>query len=190
MKNKFSINLIMGSMLTLALAISSCKKDDTDDPKPSNPNELVTTLKAYFTETTTGAIADSVTFRDIDGPGGNAPVQDSLILDANKEYSAIVLVLDESKNPVDTISNEILEEDETHQFIYLSDPASGFMNTTILDDDSNGNPLGLQILVQTFSVGTGSWKITLRHYDSEQDKDDETSNYDSDVEVSFGVRIK
>lgn len=189
MKSKITTNLLVGSMMVLALAVSSCKKDDTDDPKPSNPNELVTTLRVYFTESLTGTIADSVTFRDIDGPGGTAPVQDSLILDANKEYSALVVVLDESKNPVDTISNEILEEDEVHEFVYESSPSSGFLTTTIIDNDGDGDPLGLQLLVQTFSAGTGSWKITLRHYDSEQDKDDDTNNYDSDVEVTFGVRI-
>lgn len=190
MKNKFSINLIMGSMLVLALAVSSCKKDDTDDPKPTNPNEVVTTLRVYFTDAITGALADSATFRDVDGPGGNAPVQDSLILDENSLYNAIVVILDETKNPVDTISIEIEEEDEEHMFVYESNPATNFLTTTINDFDGDGDPVGLLLSVQTDSPGTGSWKITLRHYDSEADKDNMTNNFDSDVEVTFGVRIK
>lgn len=189
MKQKITTQTLLILLAVLSLSLNSCKKEDTADPQPVNPNELITTVKVYFTNASTGSLADSVTFRDIDGPGGNAPVQDSLFLDANSQYNAQVVVLDESKTPADTISNEIREEDDIHLFVYEPSVSTGFLSTTILDTDDNGDGLGLELRVETFSPATGSWKITLRHYDSIQDKDDDTNRFDSDVEVSFGVRV-
>src|SRR5688572_22097059 len=107
-------------VLSFSSIILSCrKKDDPIPSNPQNPNEeeLITTLKLILTEDGTGTVYTFV-FKDLDGDGGNSPVKDNIVLPANKTYAGQVVLLDETKNPVDSISNEVLEEGDEHQFFY------------------------------------------------------------------------
>src|SRR5687767_10124768 len=94
------------------LMITSC-----DPSNPPNPNEqeVVTSLQITCTSPT-----DTVQFgySDPDGNGGNPPTIDTAILKQSNVYSVSLELLDETKTPVDTITNEILEEAEVHQFFF------------------------------------------------------------------------
>ncbi|MBK9399963.1 MAG: hypothetical protein IPN36_03630 [Bacteroidetes bacterium] len=180
-----SIGIFTFSILLLA---SSCKKDKTDDPAPTNQGELITTVQLIFTDTITGLVVDSATFSDPDGPGGVAPTQDSILLQAGRVYSTEVILLDESKNPVENISDEVAAESDVHLFVFTAAPASGFLTTTISDIDVNGQPVGLESYLVAGSSATGSYTLELRHFDSAALKQANTS-YETDVQVTFGVRL-
>jgi hypothetical protein len=119
----------------VALVIAGCKKDKEtvpDPEEPANETEVMTTFKMTFVDSVNSANVITATFRDPDGDGGKPPVQfDTIKLEPNKTYLASVLILDETKSPADTTSNEIEEEANDHLFFYT--PQGVNETVTILD---------------------------------------------------------
>lgn len=164
------------------------KKDKTEDPAPTNQGEVITTMKLIISDGFNPA--DTVTFYDPDGAGGTAATKDSIILDNTNFYVMEVLLLNETATPVDTISNEVEDEGVQHQFVYTPAPAANFMTTSMYDVDLNGEDLGLSCNLSTGNAGKGSLRVQLRHYDTETDKMNQTNNYSTDIDVTFGVRLQ
>lgn len=178
---------LAGAALFL-FSLSACKKDKTEDPAPTNEGEVITTMKLLITDGM--GMTDTVTFYDPDGAGGASATADSIILDNTNFYVMEVLLLNETATPVDTISNEVEDEGVQHKFVYTSTPASGFMTTSLYDQDLNGNDLGLTCNLATGSAGKGTFHVQLRHYNTEADKTNGTNNYSTDIDVTFGVRLQ
>jgi hypothetical protein len=173
-----------------SLTFIACKDDDeTFNPLPIDQGELITTIQLLMRDTITNT-TDTINYRDIDGPGGNAPSIDSMQLSAGRVYEMTVLLLDESKSPVDTISNEVEEEADQHLFVFTASPASNFFSVNITDTDVNGNPVGLKSNVNCQNAGTGTFGLVLRHYNTAADKTNATSGYDSDIDVTFAVILQ
>ena len=185
MKN-VSSTLIIFSFLSI---LSSCgkilggKKDD---------QENITTLRIIAVETTAGvSTIDTFEFSDPDGPGGNNPTRfDTLHLQAGKKYTVALQVLDYSKNPVVDLSPEIVKEGEEHQFFYLSN-ILGF-NVTYSDQDSKGNPIGLNTEWNTPNVGNnGNLQVILKHQPrSKATAPGNINDGETDVDVTFPVIIQ
>jgi hypothetical protein len=184
MKNITTYRGIAAPLICLSLLLSSCQKDDTDNPAPVNPGELITTVHLVLTDTVSGAI-DTVSFNDPDGPGGSPPVVDSMIVDAGTVYQLKLVLFDESKNPPFNVSEEIEEEGDRHLFVFTSGPAQ----VTTLDSDVNGNPIGLINSLVANSAGRGSFRVELRHYDSAALKNANSQSYETDIEIDFGLRV-
>ena len=176
----------------VALIITGCKKDKEtvpDPEEPANETEIMTTFKLTFVDSANSANIVTATFRDPDGDGGKAAVQfDSIKLVANKTYFTSVLILDETKNPVDTISNEVKKEAKDHLFFYT--PQGVNETITILDKDTNPTPLpvGLQTKWKTGAASTGSTKIVLRHQPGV--KNGTYAPGETDIEIMFQTKIK
>ena len=176
----------------LSLVVVSCKKDEVKpaDPTPPNENELITTLELKFSGK--GVIGNDttfvVTFNDPDGDGGNAPTQfETIHLLKNSTYKVEITLLDKSKTPADTISNEVLEEANDHLFFYSSNP-TGLVNVAITDKDGNGKNLGLKSTWTTTNAGSGKVKVKLMHQPGVKDGTKPTG--DTDIEVDFQVNVK
>jgi hypothetical protein len=171
----------------IGLALVSC-----DPANPNNPNdqEVITSLKitaTSITDTTVFAYADP------DGIGGAAPTIDTAFLSPSGSYSVQLELLDETKTPVDTITNEIATEADVHQFFF---GFSGVSISSIYDDvDVNGKPVGL---INVWSVGsnaTGSVTVTLRHQLNKNGAgvasgDITNAGGETDIEVTFPVVIQ
>ncbi|MBK9636605.1 MAG: hypothetical protein IPO63_01820 [Bacteroidetes bacterium] len=186
MKNLNTIKLIASTILLIG-TISSCKKDKTNDPQPINQSELITKVQLVFVDSISGAVASISTFSDVDGPGGVA-TQDSILLNSNTTYLMNLILLDETKSPVDTISNEVLNEGDVHLFVFNANP-SGFLTTNITDLDANLKPIGLSSILRTSAAGVGTYSVELRHFTSEQAKADNLV-YDTDISILFNVRLQ
>jgi len=175
-----------------SLVVVSCKKDDlkpTDD-HVHNDSELITTLELKFSGK--GVLRNDttfvITFNDPDGDGGNIPTQfDTIHLLKNSTYNVELTLLDKSKTPTDTISNEVLEEANDHLFFYSSNPI-GLVNVSITDKDGNGKNLGLKSTWETSNSGFGKVKVKLMHQPGV--KDGTSATGDTDVEVDFQVNVK
>lgn len=170
----------------------SCKKKD--DPKPSNPHntneeELITTLKLILTEDGTSNVS-TFQFVDLDGAGGNAPTVDQIVLEAGKTYHGRIILLDQTKSPEDSISNEVGEEADAHQFFYTVSSAN--LTVSYTDFDTHGVPLGLYPDLVTGTAGTGTLKITLKHQPDQKPTSGtgDSSIGETDVEVTFDVTIQ
>ncbi len=176
-------------MLTIYFATAvfflSCNKENKVDP---NEGELITTLKVSLVEqgTTTPQV---FVFKDIDGPGGQAPGQfDSVIINAGKTYNASIQFLNESVSPADDITLEVNAEADDHQVYYESSTPE--LVVTNLNTDANGLPLGINSTWTTGSTAKGTIRITLKHKPGAKAAGDPVSKGETDLEIGFGMRLK
>lgn len=190
MKN--TLRIIAAALFTCALFLSSCKKDDdqVDLPQPViNESEVITTMKLIFTDSATSAPAGEFVFRDTDGDGPNAPVEfDTITMNAGTTYLVEVILLNETAAPADTISNEVEEEANDHQFFFN---ITGLTAThAYLDQDTNSPPLpvGLSNKFRSGSIGTGSIQVILKHQPGTKDGLQTTG--DTDVDVTFHTIVQ
>lgn len=189
-------NIICLFVLSLGLIVS-CKKNDEKDatnPPVTNTQEQITTVILKGIDSSSQF---TVTWEDLDGAGGNAPKIDSLLLDTGIQYSVSVLLLDKTKTPWDTISNEVEEKKNMHQFFYTpSSSLNGKMAIVISDFDNNtpALPVGLRFTIQTQSSSgfalpvQGSLRMVLSHYDGIPKTT--APSPESDIDIQFPVRLK
>jgi hypothetical protein len=179
-----------------SLILYSCKKDNNDPVNPNNPNEteLITTLKLLFQEQGNPSNNFEAVFKDADGIGGAPPsLFDTIRLEPGKVYDTEIVLLDESKNPVDSISNEVAEEGEEHQFFFTAIGAD--VSFAYADADKNGVPVGL-FSEWTAGVATtdknGKIRITLKHQGSNKPVTGNGNPLlgETDIEVNFPVIIE
>lgn len=182
----------LGTALLAGLLVVSCKKDDTTpvDNHEHDESELITTVQLNFSGKGISGndTTFTVSFDDPDGTGGNKPTSfDTIRFAANKTYTCDLILLDKSKNPVDTISNEVKEEAVEHLF-FFTPSNSDALSVTINDKDSKGRNLGLKTSWVTKKATNGTVKVKLMHQPGV--KDGTSANGDTDVEIDFPLVIK
>lgn len=195
------------TVVALSFSVSSCEKDD-DDPQnttpPGNEQELITELELLFVNPLAG---DTLiyAFEDADGPGGNDPVIDDIVLQSGTVYQTFIKVFGNHSHDDDhddhgtddhgdDLTEEIAEEDEEHQFFFQLSNLPG-LEVNYFDVDEDGNPIGLTTVWNATAPGSGNVLVTLRH---ELDKnapgvaegDIENAGGETDIEVSFQVVIQ
>lgn len=177
--------LIIGLLTFTFLTFYSCKDEET--PPVENEEELITTVNLKFTDVAAGA-EFVFTFRDTDGPGGNAPEQfDTIQLGAMSEYVLEIELLNESESPAEDITEEVEEEGADHQFFFTPEPAS-LLSITYDDADTNGDPIGLLNTVMTNAADTGTLKVVLKHQPGI--KDGSSTTGETDVELVFELEVQ
>lgn len=183
---------IVGTMMVLASIISlgSCKKDDDQPEFPQpvvNEPEEITTVELHFTNEATSA-EFHVSWSDPDGPGGNAPIIDDIVLDSGTTYTVSVRFLDESGATAEDITAEIMEEDDEH--IICIEPEGDLTSALEINrTDSDGTfEVGLMSSWNTLAISSGDLHLILKHQPDGQ-KDGTCAPGDTDVEIHFNVTI-
>jgi hypothetical protein len=176
-------------ILLIGMFVISCQKEDPEIP---NEEEVITTL--IYTLTPEGG-GNSVifSFSDLDGDGGNEPVVVSQPLSSNTTYNAVLELLNEQESPAESISEEVAEEAEEHQFFFSTNVSS--LTISYDDEDADGNPIGLNTKVAAGGAGSGTLTITLRHEpdksaDGVSDGSLANAGGETDIEVVFDVSIQ
>ena len=187
--NNLTIILFLGAVLSF----TACKKDDDNVANPHNPNEneLITTVQVLLTDVANPADQIKVTFRQMPGHRTSlSPFVEPMKLKANTTYSAEIFLLDETKTPADTLSEEVRKEGNEHQFFFKVQDA----NLTVLYDDAddNGVPIGLNNIFKTGEASTGNLNIKLMHQGEEKPKSGNGNELlgSTDVDVNFIVEIE
>ena len=186
------INSILVLSVLSIVFFSSCKKDDPKEPVIPNEEEVITTLNLTLTPVGGGTPVE-FKFKDLDGDGGNPPVISVGKLDTNTQYTGSIALYNELESPADTITLEVEEEADEHQFFFQS-TANGL--TVAYDDaDDNGKPLGLATTLTTQGASTGTLTITLRHEPIKDAAgvsmgDITNAGGETDIEVTFDVGIE
>lgn len=178
-------------VILCSLLFITCKKDPVT-PVVTNEEELITTIN-YTLTPTNGGTAVILTFKDLDGDGGEAPVITGGTLAANQTYTGKLALLNESETPAEDITEEIEEEDEEHQFFFQSSISD--LTITYNDQDENGNPIGLNSTLNTGNAATGSITITLRHEPNKSAEGVSEGNInnaggETDIEVTFPLNVE
>jgi hypothetical protein len=182
-KMKFLAATIFATVLFV-----SCSNDD-DTPVPVNEEEVLTTLTVTLTPNFGGSPITLQT-RDLDGDGPNAPVITvSGNLATGVTYNGTIVLLNETVNPPENITDEVEEEDLEHQFFYTV--GSGLDATTAYTNfDSQGNPLGTQFTLITGSASSGTLTFTLRHEPIKPNTGLSDAGGETDIESTFNITIE
>jgi hypothetical protein len=182
----------VGTALLAGLLVVGCKKDDkhAEDNHEHDESELITSVQLNFS-TNLASGKDStftVLFDDPDGTGGNKPTAfDTIRFAANKTYTCDLILLDKSKNPVDTISNEVKEEKDDHLFFFTPSDKDA-LTVTINDLDNKSLPFGLKTSWVTKKATNGTIQVKLMHQPGV--KDGTSQKGETDIEVDFPLVIK
>lgn len=181
---------LLAVLFISALTITSCSDDD---PKVINEEEVITTMTIELTPNGGG---NKVTLKskDADGEGPNAPVVTGGTLVANTTYNAVIKLENELENPAENITTEVAEEADEHQFFYSANGVSGTF-TYAGDNDSNGNPVGINFTVVTGAAGTGKYVVTLRHEPNKsvagvKGGDITNAGGETDIQVEFPITVQ
>lgn len=183
---------ILSILFTSALLFTNCSDDDT--PEVVNEEEVITTLTATLSPVGGGTTVTLQT-RDLDGDGPNAPVITvSGALTVNTIYNGTLVLLNETESPAESITEEIEEEDDEHQFFFQV--TNNLATFEYLDFDGDNNPVGLNFTVTTATaVGSGSLTITLRHDLSKNasgvsDGDITNAGGETDIQAVFPIALQ
>lgn len=186
MKNIF---LIFIAVVSLSL-LNSCSKDDPEVP---NEEELITTLIWKLEPIGNNGQPVEYKFQDLDGDGGSDPIITGGPIIQNENYNCSVTLLNEAESPAEDITGEVRAESADHQLFYQRD-GNLDIQISYQDEDTDGNPLGLETKLSVGSIGTGEITITLRH---EPDKSANgvaegsilNAGGETDIEVTFDIEI-
>ena len=178
--------------LTLALIIStlfiSCSKDDDQQPQPVNEEEVITTLTVTLVPEGGGATVILQT-RDLDGDGPNEPVITTGNLAAGVSYSGSIVLLNETVDPAEDITEEVEEENLEHQFFYTSGDDLD-ITTSNENLDTDGNKLGTEFTLVAGAVSSGTLTFTLRHEPTKPNTGIDDAGGESDVIATFNVAVQ
>lgn len=181
-------NLKLIALLVIPVIFStSCSNDDA----PVNEEEVITTVTTTLVG---GGQTITLTSRDLDGDGPNAPVVTvSGNLTAGTTYTGSTTFLNELESPAEDITVEVEEEGADHQVFYQLPSSIG--TVTYTDTDANGRPIGLNFtLVAGTSGSTGTLTVTLRHLPNKTASgvsggDITNAGGNTDAAVSFSVAV-
>jgi hypothetical protein len=186
MKNTFLFTLAF----ILSIGFFAC--DDDDILVPTNEDKFITTLTLTFSPEG-GGDHKTFSFRDTDGPDGEQPTISADSLDQNTVYNVSIVVLNESRDPVEDITEKIREENKEHQFFF--DITGGVSLTyAYADVDEDGNPVGLQTEFSAGLASQGIMTVILRHKPDKNAPGVSDGNIilaggETDIEVTFNVII-
>lgn len=188
MKKKINASLLI--LLSTVVLWTGCKEDDdpvTTPQPPTNDDEVITTMSLMFLDSSDFTNFRNFTYRDPDGDGGLVPdIFDTISLDQNKTWLAYIFLFNETANPIDTVSLEVLEEAEDHLFCFT--PGGTSASVVIMDMDDNGLPIGMESKWYTTAAGNGTMKIELKHQPGVKNGSCNLGN--SDINVNFQVRVQ
>ena len=185
-------NITKSSALFLIIALfifSACKKNNNkveNPPSPQDSPELLTSMVLQLKDSATNN-TNTFAFRDPDGPGGKNPTMfDTIQLKNNTTYMVSVILLDETKSPIDTVSKDVFQKRNEHQLFFTYTNIN--LVNTYLDKDDNGLPIGLLDKWRCGNTSKGISKITLKHQPNT--KNGSINSGDTDIEVNFQTVIK
>lgn len=200
--NKFRILPLM-AILFASITIISCSDDD-DVPEEEDELEVITDVALIFTPTG-GGTAIRATAQDPDDLGVMPlEVLDDITLSADTEYTLTFEILNGlDPDDVEDIGEEILDEDNEHQF-FFSFTEGAFANPTgngnvdtasdavnYNDQDENGNNVGLSTNWTTASTATtGTFTVILKHQPDIKTATTGATDGETDFNLEFDLTIE
>ena len=148
--------------------------------------ENITTIKLLVTGP---GFDQTFTWNDSDGPGGNAPVIDEIVLPASTTgLQCAILVSDESQSPAVDYTAEISAENTAHLFTWT---VSGGASLTITgaDQDAYGKPFSQITNWVTGQSSTGFLNVKLYHEPTDKTNSANPGG-EVDFDIAFPVKIQ
>lgn len=198
-----SLRLLM--ILFSAITIVGCSNDDAA-PEEENEVEVFTDVTLIFTNTADASNVIRASAQDPDGTGiQELQILDAITLATDTEYTLTYEILNAlDPTDIEDIGDEILEEDNEHQF-FFSFTEDVFANPTgngnidsaadpinYNDQDENGNPVGLSTTWTTSSTSSsgGSLTVRLQHQPDVKTASTGSNDGDTDFALPFVLNIQ
>ena len=144
------------SLALLFITVLSCNKDEEPEIEEEKPD--ATTL-LYTLIQLGGGDTIMLSYRDLDGVGGNEPVIEGGTLAADAVYFGMMEVLNEAVSPVSSITEKVEAEQRSFQFFFT--PQRVDLSFDYADQDNDGNPVGLNTAVRVGAPASGNLVIRL-----------------------------
>jgi hypothetical protein len=176
---KFSFRLLILLAVSGSLFSVGCDKHDHTE------GEVITRVVVHLTGLGNN-FNQEFTAKDDDGDGVFNSI-DPITLPIGSAFSCRLHVYDDTKNPVEDISEEIQAESNEHLFTFSVTGANLVIGN--LNTDGNGAPFGLESIWTSAAASNGSVKITLYHEPTNKNSTTDPGG-DVDVEVSFPVTLQ
>ncbi len=114
-------------------------------------------------------------------------------LQANTSYDGTFLILNETESPAEDVTEDILEEDDEHQFFFSF--TNNLASVTYADADDDGNPIGVKFTMTTGDAGTGNATFVLKHQPNKTASgvaqgDMTNAGGSTDIEVTFALVVE
>ena len=177
--------------LVLGAVVASCAK--TPPAIVSHPlsNEFLTTTILNLQNTSNANDKPTISYYlDPNNPTA-APVitPATLNLTKNSTYTCKIVILDQTKTPVDTVSDVIKQRENIHLFVFFAS-TNLMLTDSITDRDTNIPPLpfGLQSQIKTGAASTGTLRVVLRHQPNV--KNGTYGPGSTDLDVTYPVSIQ
>lgn len=190
---KHSIYKIAAIALLSTAVFSSCKKGEDAVPVEQ---ELITTIKLTLTNAVDASDVHTYIYKVENGFNSSTPgtfIADTLQLTANTAYTTSVQVLNEKASPVENTTDEILEEQTKHLFLYNSVPITGAGSVVFTNGntDTDGKPFNLTGTLTAGAAGSGKLNLYLMHEPTNKSgtTPDEAGG-ETDVASTFPVHIQ
>ena len=199
-------NLQLLAILFSVITIIGCSNDDDVAPEEENEVEVFTDVTLIFTNTADNSDVVRASAQDPDGTGiQELQILDAITLAADTEYTLTYEILNAlDPSDVENIGDEILEEDNEHQFFFsftenvFSDPTgNGNIDATAdpinyNDADENGNPVGLSSAWTTGGTASSeaSFTVRLQHQPDVKTATSGSNDGDTDFELTFALTIQ
>ncbi len=199
-------NLRLLAILFTSITIVSCSSDDDAAPEKENEVEVFTDVTLIFTNTADSNDVVRASAQDPDGTGiQELQILDAITLTPDTEYTLTYEILN-ALDPADVedIGDEILDEDNEHQF-FFSFTEGTFANPTgngnidtasdpinYNDQDENGNPVGLSTTWTTSSTPLSgeSFTVRLQHQPDVKTATSGSNDGDTDFALTFVLNIQ
>jgi hypothetical protein len=199
-------NLQLLAILFSVITIIGCSNNDDDAPEEENEVEVFTDVTLIFTNTADISDVVRASAQDPDGTGiQELQILNAITLATDTEYTLTYEILN-ALDPADVenIGDEILEEDNEHQFFY-SFTEGAFTNPTgngnidtaadpinYNDQDENGNPVGLSSTWTTSSTASSaaSFTVRLQHQPDVKTATSGSNDGDTDFALTFALTIQ
>ena len=199
-------NLQLLAILFSVITIIGCSNDDDIAPEEENEVEVFTDVTLVFTNTADVNDVVTASAQDPDGTGiQELQILGAITLAADTEYTLTYEILN-ALDPADIedIGDEILEEDNEHQF-FFSFTENVFANPTgngnidaaadpinYNDADENGNPVGLSSTWTTSSTASSgaSFTVRLQHQPDVKTASSGSNDGDTDFALTFALNIQ
>jgi hypothetical protein len=199
-------NLQLLAILFSVISIIGCSTTDDDIPEEENEIEVFTDVTLIFTNTADNSDVVRASAQDPDGTGiQELQILDAITLAADTEYTLTFEILN-ALDPADVenIGDEILEEDNEHQFffsftenVFANPTGNGNIDATAdpinyNDQDENGNPVGLSTNWVTASTTSSekSFTVRLQHQPDVKTATSGSNDGDTDFALTFALNIQ
>ena len=199
-------NLQLLAILFSVITIIGCSNDDDIAPEEENEVEVFTDVTLVFTNTADVNDVVTASAQDPDGTGiQELQILGAITLAADTEYTLTYEILNAlDLTDIENIGDEILEEDNEHQF-FFSFTENVFANPTgngnidaaadpinYNDADENGNPVGLSSTWTTSSTASSgaSFTVRLQHQPDVKTATSGSNDGDTDFALTFALNIE